>query len=173
MKGRRILAPAGLALRPTPNKVREALFNILSDQIKGASMLDLYAGTGAIGIEALSRGARHVSFVEQNRKHLKYLRKNLKTCLLTNESSLFGTTASIFLKRKTRSYRLIFLDPPYLSSEIEVLLPRLKEGDMISANGSIIIEHFYKKMLPQEIGNIYLIKKRKYGETALSFYGKK
>ena len=173
MKGRKISSPSGLALRPTPNKVREALFNILSGQIIGASMLDLYAGTGAIGIEALSRGAEHVSFVEQNRNHLEYIRKNLKTCLLTNKSSLFGITASDFLKRKTKSYHLVFLDPPYLGSQIEVLLPRLQEGDMISPSGSIVIEHFYKKKLPEEIGNIYLIKRYKYGETLLSFYGKK
>jgi len=173
IKGRKIFSPPGLSLRPTSDKVREALFNVLSEKVLEASVLDLYAGTGAIGIEALSRGASHVSFVEKNRNHLKYLKRNLETCLNPGDFSLFGMSALDFLKRKKGAYQFVFIDPPYLGGEIDLLLPRLMQGDMMSLGGLLVIEHFHKKKLTEEMGHIYLVKQYKYGETILSFYEKK
>ncbi len=172
LKGRRIFAPSGLALRPTPDKVRGALFNILSDQVFDIAFLDLYAGTGAVGIEAASRGARQVTFVEQNGRHLQYLRKNLTTCKLSDQTTVYGIAAAHYLKASTHSFDLIFMDPPYESDEIEKVLPRLQEGDIIAKNGCLIIEHFHKQLLPEVVGEIHFLKKYRYGETVLSFYGK-
>ena len=176
MKGRKLRAPSGLDLRPTSDKVKEALFNILSDQIEGATFLDLYAGTGSIGIDALSRGAPSVVFVENNKHHLQYLKENLASCSLEERAEVFATMASAFLtraKKSNRSFDLIFIDPPYESKEVEKILPMLEEGDMITDHGMVVIEHFYKKTLPEKAGNLFFLKKYKYGETILSFYAKK
>jgi len=170
-KGRRLFAPSGLALRPTPGKVRSALFNILADQILEASFLDLYAGTGAIGLEALSRGALHTTFVEQSPRHLQYLRKNIKACLLEEQSTVRGIDAEDFLKALPYPFDLVFLDPPYKGEALEKILPRLEQGDIITDAGRLIIEHFHKRVLPETIGNIHFLKQYRYGETLLSFYG--
>lgn len=172
MKGRTLFSPPGLALRPTSNKVRESLFNILSDRIIGATFLDLYAGTGAIGIEALSRGAEAVTFVENNPVHLQTLKKNLKLCTLEESAAVFKTAVMNYLEKLNQTFDLIYLDPPYRSQEFEKMLPRLKRGDMIRSNGMLIFEHDHKQLLPHGIGEIYFIKDYRYGETVLSFYGK-
>ncbi len=171
VKGRRIFAPSGLALRPTPNKVRAALFNILSNSIVGASFLDLYAGTGAVGIEALSRGAGFVTFVEQDPRHLAYLGKNIAACGFSEKSKVLGFAADHFLNGGVQPFDLIFLDPPYASGELEKILPRIWEGDMMTDRGQLVVEHFHKQVLPQAMGKIQFLKKYRYGETILSFYG--
>ncbi|MFQ5588618.1 MAG: 16S rRNA (guanine(966)-N(2))-methyltransferase RsmD [Nitrospiria bacterium] len=172
LKGRKIFAPGGLSLRPTPNKVREALFNILSNRVSGASFLDLYAGTGAVGIEALSRGATFAVFVEHDRRHRQFLNKNLMACGLNGQSAVFRSDATDFLKTTDQSFDLVFLDPPYAGEDIEKVLPRLNEGDIIAKNGCLIIEHFHKRALPEAFESIRFLKKYRYGETSLSFYGK-
>lgn len=176
MKGRKLRVPSGLDLRPTSDKVKAALFNILSSQIAGATLLDLYAGTGSIGIDALSRGAQNVIFVENNPRHLQYLKKNLSACSFEGKVEIFATAASDFLKKSKRLHRsfdIIFIDPPYASKEVEKILPMLQEGDMITDHGMVVIEHFHKKTLPEKEGNLSFLKKYKYGETVLSFYAKK
>ncbi len=170
-KGRRLFAPSGLALRPTPGKVRSALFNVLANQILEASFLDLYAGTGAVGLEALSRGALHTTFVEQSPRHLQYLRKNITACLLEEQSTVRGIDAEDFLKTLPCPFDLVFLDPPYKGEALEKILPRLEQGDIIADAGRLIIEHFHKRVLPETIGNIHFLKQYRYGETLLSFYG--
>ncbi|MFQ5598746.1 MAG: 16S rRNA (guanine(966)-N(2))-methyltransferase RsmD [Nitrospiria bacterium] len=172
LKGRKLHAPAGRGLRPTADKVREALFDILSERIVGTSFLDLYAGTGAVGIEALSRGAKTADFVEQNKTHLRYLRTNLHACGLNNHVSVYAGSVSDFLKRMKHAYQLLFFDPPYGSREIEKWLPRLRQGDMILRGGTLIIEHDVKRSLPQDSKELRFVKTYRYGETALSFYGK-
>ena len=176
MRGRRLRAPSGLELRPTSDKVKEALFNILSSQIEGATLLDLYAGTGGIGIDALSRGAQNVVFVENNKRHLQYLKKNIASISFEGKAEIFATAATDFLrkaKKQMRSFDIIFVDPPYQSSEIEKILPMIQEGDMIVDQGLVVIEHFHKKTLPERVENLFSLKKYKYGETVLSFYAKK
>lgn len=159
-------------LRPTSSKVRSALFDILSHQIIGASFLDLYAGTGAIGIEAISRGASMACFVEQDNLHLKNLENNLELCRLRDKSEIISGSASAFLKRVKQTFDIVFIDPPYAGLEIEKILISLKQGDMMSPGGRLIFEHQYKQILPKEIKGIYLEKQYRYGDTVLSFYGK-
>jgi 16S rRNA (guanine966-N2)-methyltransferase len=176
MKGRKLKAPSGLELRPTSDKVKEALFNILASRIEGANLLDLYAGTGSIGIDALSRGAQSVVFVENNKRHFQFLKKNLASYPLEGRAETFATAAADFLRKarkSNRSFDIIFIDPPYQSKEIEKILPILQEGDMITTHGLVVIEHFHKKSLPETVGNLSFLKKYKYGETILSFYAKK
>lgn len=171
-RGRNLFVPPGLALRPTSAKVRSALFDILSHQIVGASFLDLYAGTGAIGIEAISRGAQSTCFVEQDKNHLKNLEKNLELCRLKDKSEVISGKVLDFLKRVKRSFDLIFVDPPYAGEEIEKVLISLKQGDMMSPGARLVFEHERKQMLPKTIGKIHLENQYRYGDTVLSFYGK-
>lgn len=174
LKGRRLLAPSGLDIRPTSDKVKGALFNILSNRIEGASLVDLYAGTGSIGIEALSRGAREVIFVENNKRHLQYLKKNLNLAPIHGKAEIFTKPAFTFLKEPRKTpVDFIFADPSYHTEELGKILPRLGEGDMIAEQGVLIVEHFHKKSVPEQIGKIVLLKQYKYGETLLSFYVKK
>lgn len=172
IKGRKLVSPPGLELRPTPNKVRAALYDILARKILDASFLDLYAGTGAIGIEALSRGAKLSCFVESNQKHLRCLKKNIAQCSFATSSFVFGTSVFDFLTSSKQVFDIVFLDPPYSSDEIEKILPRLILGDMIAENGLIVVEHFHKKDLSKKIGDTDLLKFYRYGETVLSFYGR-
>lgn len=173
LKGRRLSAPPGRQVRPTSDKVKEALFNILSDRIEGASFLDLYAGIGSIGIEAISREAKEVTFVEGDKRPLEYLKKNLVACSVQERAKLFRLPVSDFLKKKKAMlFDVIFIDPPYQSQEIEKILPTVAVGDMIPEKGIVIIEHFHKKKLPEKIGAIHLSRSCKYGETVLSFYVK-
>ena len=173
LKRRRLLVPPGRSVRPTSDKVKEALFNILSARIEGAAFLDLYAGAGSIGIEAISRGAREVVFVEGDPKALHYLKKNLADLGIEGKARVVFKGVSDFLKKERGGpFDLIFLDPPYQSDEIEKTLPILAEGDMITDKGIVIIEHFHKKQAPEKIGRLNLLRRCKYGETALSFYVK-
>jgi len=171
-RGQKIFVPPGFALRPTSSKVRSALFDILSHQIIGATFLDLYAGTGAIGIEAISRGASMTYFVEQDKHHLKNLESNLEICHFRDKSEVISGNALGFLKQVKQAFDIIFVDPPYAAQEIEKTLISLKQGDKMSPGSRLIFEHHYKHSLPKETGKIYLEKQYQYGDTVLSFYGK-
>lgn len=173
-KGRKLHAPPGLDVRPTSDKVKQALFNILSDRVEGASFLDLYAGVGSVGIEALSRGAAEVTFIEKSKRHIDYLKKNLSLGSFEGRHKIFCSEAVSFLRKKGRArpFDFVFVDPPYQGEEIEKTLPLLGEGDMITADGLVIIQHFHKKVLPEQVGLLRFLRKYKYGETILSLYGK-
>ncbi|MBI3802837.1 MAG: 16S rRNA (guanine(966)-N(2))-methyltransferase RsmD [Nitrospirae bacterium] len=174
LKGRKLYAPPGLDVRPTSNKVKQALFNILSDRIQEASFLDLYAGIGSVGIEALSRGAGEVTFIEKSKRHIQYLKKNLSIASFDDHFRILCMEAVQFLRKKeaARPFDFVFVDPPYEGEEIEKTLPLLGEGDMIADNGWVIVQHFHKKVFSEAFGRLHFLKKYKYGETILSFYGK-
>jgi len=173
MRGRRLIAPPGRNMRPTSDKVKGAIYNILSHRITMASFLDLYAGSGSVGIEGLSRGAGRVVFVDRDKKHLHCLRKNIPEGFFVGRYQIIEKSASDFLRKTKLSFDFIFVDPPYESDEIEKILPRLIQGDIMAKDGEIIIEHHRKMPLSENIGTFLLIKKYKYGETLLSFYGRK
>jgi 16S rRNA (guanine966-N2)-methyltransferase len=175
LKGRAIHAPRGLTVRPTSDKVREALFDILQNQIVGASLLDLFAGVGAVGIEALSRGAGRATFVEKNRRHYQFLERNLREHHLLDRSSTYNMDALAFLARLPREplhYDLVFLDPPYRSELLRKALPRIDSSDIIIPETLIIVEHHHKQMIEEIVGDLRLLRRRRYGETALSFFTK-
>ncbi len=181
MKGRKLSAPVGLDVRPTSDKVKGALFNILGPAIVGASFLDLYAGTGAIGIEALSRGAARVVFVEEQVEPRRCIQKNLAVGNWGLRARLVGGRAERFVKAGGEAFDFIFIDPPYQSDEIETILPLLAAGDMISAasdavaiarSGQVVVEHFHKKLLPETVADLKRLRSQRYGGTVLSFYGR-
>ena len=160
-------------LRPTSSKVREAIFNILQKQIHDASFLDLYAGTGAVGFEALSRGATRVTFVETNPLRVKIINHFLSEFNFKERSRVIRDTAYDFIKKSTPqgdSYDIIFLDPPYSSDELLRVLSLLGEGGMVRDGGIVISEHSSKTVLPDALKDLRKKKTYNYGDTSLSLY---
>lgn len=171
-KGRRLKALKGLNIRPTCDKVKESIFNILGDKIVDAVFLDLCAGTGGIGIEALSRGAKETVFVENNQKAVKLIKENLLLCNLENDSNVICSDAVEFLDDSDKRFDIIFFDPPYKSDLFEKVMAVFNMKELLNNNGILIIEHNSKTVLPEDIKSLILLKKYKYGDTTLSLYKK-
>ncbi|NCO83616.1 MAG: 16S rRNA (guanine(966)-N(2))-methyltransferase RsmD [Nitrospirae bacterium CG02_land_8_20_14_3_00_44_33] len=162
-------------LRPTSSKVRESIFNIIGALISGSQFADLYAGTGAVGIEAMSRGAKRVFFVEADRKRAEMIKDMLKDCGCIPRANIIKGEASAFITKAVREglrFNIIFLDPPYHSGALEHILPLLSGGELLHDEGIIIAEHLSKKKLPDEIGKLLQKKAYKYGDTMLTLYRK-
>ncbi len=173
-KGRRLMSPAGPGLRPTSDRVKEALFSILSPHLAGARFLDLYAGTGAIGIEALSRGAQQATFVESRPASLLVLRENLQRCGLTVAADIRPCTASLFLRRhkvEDPPYDLVFADPPYHDGEGgNELLLSIASNAIITDESLVVLEHFTKLTVPPQVGRLVRLRQYRYGDTTLSVF---
>jgi 16S rRNA (guanine(966)-N(2))-methyltransferase RsmD len=173
-KGRGIRMPAGI--RPTQNITRKAIFDILGD-IQGLLFLELYAGSGAVGIEAVSRGAKEAVFVENNHSVLKVLIQNL-SYLPQTKYYIMPIDALVAIKRLAEDGRkidVIFLDPPYCKGEDSLAkktLQTLGAYDILSPTGLIIAQHPKKESLPEHLGVLTLLKLSTYGTTVLSFYKK-
>jgi 16S rRNA (guanine966-N2)-methyltransferase len=172
-KGRRLATLRTLALRPTPDRVREALFNILGDRIVEARVLDLFAGSGAIGLEALSRGARAAMFVEAHAPACRLIEKNLRTCGLQEQGTVWRADvleALPVLKGRGERFDLIFLDPPYQTSLVEDALRPLGDGVLLVPGGLVVAEHFFKRELQERYRQLRRVRVARFGEVALSFY---
>ena len=172
-RGHRLSGPQGTELRPTSDKVREALFSILGTQVSGGRFLDLYAGTGAVGIEALSRGASAVTFVESNLKAVQLLQKNLQTCQLLDRALVRVGQTATFLDRKDwwgGPYDVLFADPPYADlGELDILIHAWRPG-LLSKRAAVIIEQDSRTELPASIDHAVLVRRYVYGDTALHLY---
>lgn len=170
LRGRRLEVPAGI--RPSEGKIKEALFSIWADRLSAASFLDLFAGSGAVGIEALSRGALTATFVEARRPVSLALKRNL--ALLPREAWRVRMeeveTALVAEQRAGSRYELIFLDPPYARTADESLLSACDA--VLEEGGRIAAEHDSRSRLPLEIGPLIRIEARRYGESTLTFYGR-
>jgi 16S rRNA (guanine966-N2)-methyltransferase len=172
-KGRRLATLRTSALRPTPDRVREALFNILGGRIDGAAVLDLFAGSGAIGLEALSRGARVAVFVEAHEPACRLIENNLQRCGLYEHAVVWCREvlkAIPALKIHSRTFEVIFLDPPYQTPLLEDALHQLSDGRLLGVGGQVIAEHFFKRALPERLGELHRTRLARFGDVALSFY---
>lgn len=174
-RSRTLQAPAGLATRPTSDRLRETLFNVLAPRIEGARFLDLYAGSGAVGIEALSRGANEVCFVEKAAPAIQVLRANLARLGLTQGLRIVSASAAGFLRNPGTSspFDLVFLDPPYdAADEYAAILGSLGGPAFgVLAEGAIVIaEHRRKDNLDAEYGALNRTRLLQQGDAALSFY---
>jgi len=175
-RSRLLGAPAGMATRPTSDRLRETLFNVLAPRIADARLLDLYAGSGAVGIEALSRGAAQVTFVERAERALKTLRANLNSLGIVSGFSIYSGTAAAYLNgSRTGALELdiVFLDPPYdAANEYEKTLG-LFGGESIgflAENAVVVAEHRRKDELEAQYGLLKRTRLLKQGDAALSFY---
>jgi len=159
--------------RPTSSKVREALFDILRNELPGSSFLDLYAGTGGVGIEAMSRGAAGAVFVESNTIRADVIRQILGRLHFTERSKVIEEIALEFVRRegmREHRYDIVYLDPPYHSGELTKILPLLGEGKILKEGGVVVVEHFSKTSMPEGVKLLSLKKRYKYGDTSLTVY---
>jgi 16S rRNA (guanine966-N2)-methyltransferase len=178
-RSRRLAAPAGEATRPTSDRLRETLFNVLAPRIAGADFLDLYAGSGAVGIEALSRGAASAVFVESGAAALKALRANLASLGLQDGVRVQAGGVRSFLRRSFTgappAFNLIFLDPPYEAAEEYAgtlgLLGTTATG-RLAAGGLVIAEHRRKQPLEEAYGHLVRVRLLEQGDASLSFYSR-
>jgi 16S rRNA (guanine(966)-N(2))-methyltransferase RsmD len=178
-RGRRLKAPRGLGTRPTAAKIREAIFNILGPPPDGA-VLDLFAGTGALGLESLSRGARRVVFVEKDRHALAVLRQNIKDLGADTRSQVLAADVCTGIRRLAAAaaapdaglearFSWVFMDPPYATEAADVL-GELADKDLLAVCAVVIVEHDRRHRPPASIGGLFLTDRRAYGDTELSFY---
>ena len=188
VRGLTLRSLRGTFLRPTATKVKEALFDVLGPRVIGATLVDFFAGTGNIGIEALSRGAAHVVFIEKHRPSIKLLKTNLARCGLSDKATLCNMDATVFLRRFKRRpvtegrasgfagaglphpFDILFVDPPYHGPLAQSFLRHLGQSDIINKNSIVVFEHFHKQVLPERTGCLGLVKRYRYGDTLLSLY---
>ena len=175
-RGRRLKSPPSAQTRPTSDRLRETLFNILAPGIDGARFLDLCAGTGAVGIEALSRGASHVTFVDQSRKMCGLIDVNLTSLGVDpDDHEVVVAEVSDYLRRHLRksaaAFDLVFFDPPY-ATDYDVMLNSMGEhaSQILSADGIVIVEHHKKKTLSEQFKTLVRYRELKQGDSVLSFY---
>ena len=163
-----------MQVRPTSDRLRETLFNILAPRIEGSRFLDLCAGSGAVGIEALSRGAAHVTFVDRSRKMCGLVEANLDLCVVPEENTeVVLSEAAEFVRRASArggpKWDTVFFDPPYVMDYLPVLVA-FETGAVLEDEGVLVVEHHHKTALKETIGEIRRWRILKQGDSTLSFY---
>lgn len=165
-KGRNLKSPPSLDVRPTSDRLRETLFNVLAPRIQDARFLDLCAGSGAVGIEALSRGASFATFVDRSRRSCQLVESNLKLCRVPAEQwDIYCAEANDFLKQTESRWDIVYFDPPYKDEYVRTL--ELIERVL---DGLLVAEHHHKTQLPETLGKLQRTRILKQGDSALSFY---
>jgi 16S rRNA (guanine966-N2)-methyltransferase len=173
LKGRRLHPLRGLAIRPTSDYLRGSIFNILAGEVEDAVVLDLFAGTGSLGIEALSRGAATAVFVDKAPQAIKTVIGNIRACCLEERSTILKRDVLrglSFLESMDEPFDLVFVDPPYDKSYIKRTLELLGRTKSISNSASVIVEHSKREVLPEKIACFILSDQRRHGKTLVSFY---
>ncbi len=171
-RGVSLKTPEGLTTRPTTDRVKEALFSIIQFEISGAAVLDLFGGTGQLGIEALSRGAKSAVFVDAGETACRLIRENLKRTRLEGEAKVVRSDYLSYLKRCREKFNIIFLDPPYAEVFLENALKCITEIDILQTGGIIVAERPLGKELPWEFEGYVRSRDYKYGNTLLTLYRK-
>ena len=173
-RSRRLKGPGTLSLRPTSDRLRETLFNVLGTTVEDSLFVDAYAGTGAVGIEAISRGARETVFIESNPKAARIVRQNLEALGIRAGAELIEADAVRGLERIAAQRRIadfVFLDPPYKETEEHLrVLEFLDTSHLIAPRGLVIVEHFRKSELPERFDRLECARRIEQGDAVLSFY---
>ena len=169
-RGRKLETPIGYDVRPTTDKVKEAIFNLLQNDIYDSVCVDLFAGTGSLGLEALSRGAKRCYFCDNARASLNMIKNNIKHCGANEKSIVLAGDYSKTLTRIKEQADIIFLDPPYASGLYEKCLGLIQELDLLSDDGIIVAEHDKYDEMPEQVGSLIKVKERRYGKILVSIY---
>lgn len=167
-RGKKLFSPEGLETRPTSDMVKESIFSIIQFDVAGASVLDLFAGSGQLGIEALSRGAEHCVFVDENIKAIEIVKQNLNHTGFMSKSRVVRMDSIDFLKCAKKGIDIALLDPPYNMGILQKALPLVE--NIMSENGIVVCEHEAKLELPQEVGRLQKAKSYRYGKIELTVY---
>ncbi len=171
-RGIRLKTPEGLKTRPTSDRVKEAIFSVIQFEVEGSRFLDLFAGSGQMGIEALSRGAVSAVFVDGRREACKLVQDNLKTTKLERNAQVVQSDYLSYLERCRQTFDIIFLDPPYAEEFLENSLKKISEIDILSSRGIIICERPADKLLDLEIPGLQRGKDYRYGKTWVTMFRK-
>ncbi len=172
LRGSVIRAPAAGVVRPTYDRVRESVFSIIEPFLDGAAVLDLFAGSGSLGIESLSRGSNRATFIEMDRRVLSVVRENVERLGLAEQCRLIGGDALAVLKRAVPGgpFDIAFVDPPYSSGLALRALELLAAGGHLADEAIVVVERASSDTLPAVVGRLGLFRSKKYGSTAVDFY---
>lgn len=171
-RGRRLVTRRGQAIRPTSDRVKGSIFNSLGDDVAGKLVLDLFAGTGNLGLEALSRGAKRVVFVEKGRHALRLIQKNLLTCGMQMSAEIFSTDAHRaigILHQRGESFDLLLMDPPYRQGIVQAILRKLETQPIYHEGSILVVQHDRREPLPDIMEGWNVIRQRRMGDTVISF----
>jgi 16S rRNA (guanine966-N2)-methyltransferase len=172
LKGRRLRAPAGMATRPTADRIRESLFNILAGSIRNRRVLDLFAGTGALGIEAISRGAGSAVFVDQAKSALAAIRCNIRNLKLDDRTRVIHWNIRKNLNcllSEPQGFDLVFMDPPYETNTVAPAIVALISCGALAPEARVIIEHSVRETIEPCADTLALVDRRRFGKTLVSF----
>lgn len=167
-RGRKLLTLEGADVRPTTDKVKEAIFSAIQFDIQGRKFLDLFAGSGQMGIEALSRGAESAVFVDSSRKAVDIVRKNLNSTGFYDRAKVLHTDSLSFLNMNSEMFDIVYLDPPYGTGVLQEVLPAVLEN--VKKTGIIIVENPEKEEILQNYGDFTLDRQKHYGKIKISMY---
>jgi len=172
LKGRKLAFFSGTAIRPTSNLIREAIFNILSSSVNNANVLDLFSGTGALGLEALSRGASRSVFIDTHKNALALIARNLRSCGIDRRNLIFRCNIIKnlnCLKTIDVRFSLVFMDPPYNLKMVKPALFNLCHSDCLQPGACVVVEHALTETIPIHFDALKVFDRRKYGKTLVSF----
>ena len=173
-KGKRLNSPKGQRIRPTADRVKESVFNMLTQPWEDQRVLDLFSATGSLGLEAASRGAREIVFVENARSALDILKKNISWCGLGASVRVLampvlgGLTR---LEQQGESFHTIFADPPYDKGWVVRIIRAIRAHRLLAMDGVLVIEHSFHEPVPEAVGDLRRVNQRTYGDTVISFFG--
>lgn len=175
-KGHPLKAVPGMSTRPTTDKVKEAIFNMIGPYFDGGIGLDLFGGSGGLGIEALSRGLDKMIFVDKEQKAIQTIKNNLNSCDFSPKAEIYRNDAERAMKaliKRELQFDLIFLDPPYKKQKLETLIEMIDQNNMLKENGYIVCEHGTDVILQEVVGDYHRLKYEKYGVTAITIFAYK
>lgn len=171
-KGQKLKAPRGNAVRPTADRVKESLFNIIAGRVEGAQVADLFAGTGNLGLEALSRGAAAAVFVDSSQASLTLVRENAALTHLNARAEFYRLEAAAAVSRLSqagRRFDLVFCDPPYNRGLAAAILQTIDRTPFLATGGLIVLEHSQHEPVPADLATLSIIRTQRYGETLVTF----
>jgi len=172
-RGRKLKTPKGNRVRPTSDRAKETLFNLLGDRVEGAAFLDLFAGSGSVGLEAASRGAAEVVLVEKDSAVFALVRENLALCRSSERVTALlmdGAGSLDLFREQGRSFDMIFLDPPYRDPAAYGLIQRIDREGLLAPGGMLVAEHDRRRLLPEQEGSLARVRQKRIGDTVFSFY---
>jgi 16S rRNA (guanine(966)-N(2))-methyltransferase RsmD len=167
-KGRPLKAVPGTNTRPTTDKIKESIFNMIGPFFDGGTGLDLYGGSGGLGLEALSRGMEHFIFIDKDQKAIHTIKENIKQCNYEEKTEVFRNDAKRALKalhKREVQFDMIFLDPPYAKQMLMKDMEEIDKLELLAPEGSIVAEHGTEVSLPEKVGNFHQIRQETYGKT--------